>query len=170
MPNSSIEYQLEMREEQSARDPYLCHWAEYYFLASLCHALLTDVSPYVYMGTLLGEQATFFQKGYLRGVPYERWPSPKNIKTGQPTTVVLSGPYADSIVIDQGPSLFLYGRQIGAGFNSIDMLPNNVSQGSKVYMDALYQRIQAVRQRGESYTKLYTRVSGLIDREARERL
>lgn len=152
------EYSLFLGEDQKACDPNLCYWSEYYFLATLAHALSTDPKKYVRPVFLNNELSLLLKKGFLENVSFSHWSIPRNVKTGQPTSLVLSGPFEQSILISSNGQSFTFGRQIGAGFNAIDTLRGNLPVESREYVDALYNVIQLNRQKSESYWNMYFRL------------
>lgn len=138
-------------EVQEARDPNLCHWAEYYFLSRLSHAFLSDEDLPVLEGhaTVEGQDVRchLLQKTDMENVPYKDGTLAR-VKLGQPTALILDGPLEDFIVIPSGNRNFSVGRVFGDGIGSVNKLHNQIwgETQNNEYLHAAYLRIQQAKQ------------------------
>lgn len=138
-------------EVQEARDPTLCHWAEYYYLSRLSHAFLSDEDLPVLEGhaTVDGQNVRchLLQKTDMENVPYQDRTLAR-VKLGYPTALILDGPLEDFIVIPSGNRNFTIGRVFGDGIGSINKLHGQIwgETQNNEYLHAAYLRIQQAKQ------------------------
>jgi hypothetical protein len=121
-------------ELQEGSDPYLCKWAEFYFLALMSAVAAGKAQPTLSTLTITDqfgrrETATILEKSMLYGVEHPLFGSEKrHIRLGQRTALVLTGQLKDAIVIP-GEEQYTLGRSLRKNLQYVLTLhleaPNN---------------------------------------------
>lgn len=151
---------VQLSPEQRAEDPWLCHWSEFYFTGLLAHLYNSDTTTPVRPAMIKdGEPVPclMIRKDIVSDVPFEGWASPRNVKLGKPSGLLLTGEQEDTIVIPIGDE-FMTGRTFGPGLRRIDELAQATRDNE--YIQALYGQIRKAKTTlgANTYEQLYQKL------------
>lgn len=150
--------------EQPAVDPYLCYWAEWYFLVYLSKIFIDgkSLSPNLLVDSG-GEKELVFsvQKESISGMTHQSWDNPRSVKLGATTRLVLTGSLNNMILIPniQGYSI---GRRLGQGFTDIDHRYFSLKEDE--YLTSQYNLMNAVKKEigASDHVGLYIKLKLLL--------
>lgn len=154
MNESSKPLNIVKNEEQEARDPYLCAWAEFHFLATLAHIdEHPDKKPEIIVGQTISDDGSIYttyciEKGFLEGVEFADESDIRGVKTGPRTLLGIHGDSVDVILIPESYTLNT-GRTIRDNFLKQvgEMATNSPTLINDEYIQAKYRIIKRALER-----------------------
>jgi hypothetical protein len=159
---------IEQKAFQEAKDPNLCKWAEFYFLAQMSDMYFkkkTGEKPDIIEGVVEkdGEWQTCYliQKGEIKQVKSAAGEELERVTLGQNTGLVLNGDMEDIIVIPLGEG-FVTGRVLNEKFlNQVRQRKAELAKiGGNKYLEAAMDQIEQVKLELEAsdYVDLYLKL------------
>jgi hypothetical protein len=150
--------------EQPAVDPYLCYWAEWYFLVYLSKIFIDGefLPPDLIVNSGDAKELVYsVQKDWISGMTHQSWDNPRSVRLGATTRLVLTGSLKDMILIPQNQS-YSIGRRLGRGF--ADMDSRYFSLKSDEYLTSQYDLMKTVKKEigVSNYLNLYIKLKILL--------